>query len=89
MDDSESEQEPFSGCESEYDPGSDESEESTSLSDNSSHLQPQKSKRLGRKRFREPAKHIKCIRKKRRNQGLEYIGTQGKVVPAKAFTNLD
>nr|CAH7745912.1 unnamed protein product [Callosobruchus chinensis] len=89
MDDSESEQEPFSGCESEYEPGSDESEESTSLSDNSSYLQPQKSKRLGRKRFREPAKHIKCIRKKRRNQGLEYIGTQGKVVPAKAFTNLD
>lgn len=46
-------------------------------------------KRLGRKRFREPDKHQKALRKKKRNCGEEYINTGKKLVPAKEFANPD
>lgn len=42
-------------------------------------------KHVGRKRFREPDKHIKSLRKQRRNTGQEY--TTGKTVPAKTFSD--
>lgn len=44
-------------------------------------------KRVGRKRFREPEKHIKNIRRNRRNLGEEYVGVSGKRVLAKVFSN--
>ena len=44
-------------------------------------------KRLGKKRFREPEKHKKFIRKKRRNAGQEYLSISGKKVAAKTFSN--
>lgn len=44
---------------------------------------------VGRKRFREPDKHKKAVRKKKRNCGEEYISSSKKLVPAKQFSNAD
>lgn len=58
--------------------------------DESVQTQPQTStKRLGRKRYREPHKHEKAIRKMKRNHGEEYVSVSKKLVPAKQFTSPD
>lgn len=115
---SESEKEPFSASESDYEPGNFEDSES-SLSgisvqncsiyvkhnlkfiaddqvehsprheNNQSNLIEKRHKRQGRKRFREPEKHMKSIRKRNRNMGREYVNTSNKVVPAKSFHNIN
>lgn len=61
--------------------------QSTSKDKNEACEFAQKDKPLGRKRLREPAKHMKSIRKRNRNRGLEYISTSKKLVPAKSFVN--
>lgn len=48
-----------------------------------------KTKRVGRKRVREPEKHISAVRKKLRNSGQEYINVAKKVVLKKQFTNVN
>ncbi|CAG9840815.1 unnamed protein product [Diabrotica balteata] len=44
-------------------------------------------KHVGRKRNREPSKHIKNVRKEKRNCGEQYVSTSNKVVKAKEFHN--
>lgn len=48
-----------------------------------------KTKRVGRKRFREPEKHLSAVRKRLRNSGQEYVNVANKVVLKKQFTNVN